>query len=43
VLRELFEGLRDEYGSVDAFLDSIGIDAPLRAQLSARLTVPATS
>ena len=43
VLRDLFAALRDEYGSVEAYLDSIGIDAALRARLNERLTVDAAA
>jgi len=38
VLQELFDGLRAEYGSVDGYLDAIGIDAPLRVRLAETLT-----
>ena len=41
VLRSLFDQLRAEYGSVEGYLDAIGVDAALRARLAERLTVPA--
>jgi len=41
VLEQLFELLREEYGSLEAYLDSIGIDEALRARLREQLTVPA--
>ena len=42
VLLEIFDGLRDEHGSVEGYLDHIGIDAALRARMSDRLTVAAS-
>jgi len=41
VLRDLFSRIRKEYGSVEAYLDSIGINASLRARLVEQLTEPA--
>lgn len=38
VLRELFDKMRSEYGSVEAYFDSIGVDAEMRAQLAQELT-----
>ena len=43
VLVEIFDGLRAEHGSVEGYLDSIGIDAELRARLKETLTVEAAS
>jgi len=42
ILHELFDSLRRDYGSVEAYLDEIGVDEALRAQLTERLTVPAS-
>lgn len=41
VLREIFDGLREEHGSVEAYLDAVGIDAELRARLTDTLTIEA--
>lgn len=41
VLEQLFDLLREEYGSLEAYLDSIGIDAALRARVREQLTAPA--
>lgn len=41
VLRDLFSRIRKEYGSVNAYLDSVGIDASMRARLVDQLTQPA--
>ena len=36
----LLSRLADEYGSVDAYLDAIGVDSELRARLALTLTEP---
>ena len=37
-LEDLFRRIRAEYGSVGAYLDSIGVDATLRQRLVDRMT-----
>jgi len=43
VLTGLFDALREEYGSVEAYLDSIGVDVAMRSRLRETLTVPASA
>ena len=41
VLAQMFAALREEFGSVEGYLDEIGITKDLRQQLASTLTVPA--
>ena len=41
VLQDLLAQLRKEYGSVEGYLDSIGVDEPLRRKLRGELTAVA--
>ena len=39
MLRELFAQIRQEYGSVTGYFDSIGVDQQMREKLVEQLTV----
>ena len=43
VLEQLLDLLRGEHGSLEAYLDSIGIDEALRMRLREQLTAPAAA